>query len=105
LPGGGNFDGDLGSLSSVQILAHPDDLRIETRRSPHGRRVGLRRSISFRNSFDEMPRCGVFSKPDELNQGFTRLTKAESSGALAETHAPEQARIVKGSISLSGTSY
>jgi hypothetical protein len=44
VPNGGNFDGDLGSLSAIQILRMLSDLSIVTRASAHGRRLGDRPS-------------------------------------------------------------
>jgi N-carbamoyl-L-amino-acid hydrolase len=97
VPGGGNFDGDLGSLSSVQILRILNDLRIETRR-PLTAVVWACEEASFSGTALNGSRAAAgLSKPDELNQVSRGLTKAESIRRIGgDPTRLEQARIEKG---------
>ena len=97
VPGGGNFDGDLGSLSSVHILRTLSDLRIETRR-PLTAVVWACEEASFSGTALNGSRAAAgLSKPDELTQVSRGLTKAESIRRIGgDPTRMEQARIEKG---------
>jgi N-carbamoyl-L-amino-acid hydrolase len=97
VPAGGNFDGDLGSLSSVQILRILNDLRIETRR-PLTAVVWACEEASFSGtSLNGSRAASGQTKPDELNQVSRGLTKAESIRRIGgDPSRLEQARIEKG---------
>ena len=78
VPGGGNFDGDLGSLASVEILRLLNDLRIKTRR-PLTAVVWACEEGSFAGTSLNGSRVAAGKTgPQELNQVSRGLTKGES---------------------------
>ena len=78
VPSGGNFDGDLGSLASVEILRLLNDLHIETRR-PLTAVVWACEEASFTGSSLNGSRIAAGkTKPNELDQVSRGLTKAEA---------------------------
>ena len=78
VPSGGNFDGDLGSLASVEILRLLNDLHIETRR-PLTAVVWACEEASFTGSSLNGSRIAAGkSKPNEMTQVSRGLTKAEA---------------------------
>jgi N-carbamoyl-L-amino-acid hydrolase len=97
VPNGGNFDGDLGSLSSVHMLRTLNDLHIETRR-PLTAIVWACEEASFSGTALNGSRIAAgLNKPDELNQVSRGLTKAESIRRIGgDPTRLEQARIEKG---------
>ena len=62
VPNGGNFDGDLGSLSAIQILRMLNDLPHCHAASAHGRRLGMRRGILCRGDAQREPCCSGETK-------------------------------------------
>jgi beta-ureidopropionase / N-carbamoyl-L-amino-acid hydrolase len=97
VPGGGNFDGDLGSLSSVHILRILNDLRIETRR-PLTAVVWACEEASFSGTSLNGSRIAAGQiKPEDLNQVSRGMTKAEAIRRVGgDPSRLEQARIEKG---------
>lgn len=95
VPGGGNFDGDLGSLSSVQILRLLNDLNIETRR-PLTAVVWACEEASFAGAALNGSRMAAGkARPDELNQVSRGLTKADAIRRIGgDPSRVESARIV-----------
>lgn len=78
VPNGGNFDGDLGSLSAVRILRVLNDLRIETRRSLTAV-VWACEEASFSGSSLNGSRLAAGKmRPDEMSQVSRGMTKAEA---------------------------
>ncbi len=78
VPQGGNFDGDLGSLSAVQILRLLNDLNIETRR-PLTAVVWACEEASFAGASLNGSRIAAGkSSADELDRVSRGLTKREA---------------------------
>ena len=78
MPQGGNFDGDLGSLSAVQILRLLNDLNIETRR-PLTAVVWACEEASFAGASLNGSRIAAGkSSADELERVSRGLTKREA---------------------------
>ena len=78
VPGGGNFDGDLGSLAAVQTLRVLNDLRIETRR-PLTAVIWACEEASFAGaSLNGSRSAAGKAKPEELKLVSRGLTKAEA---------------------------
>ena len=94
---GGNFDGDLGSLASVQILRVLNDLQIVTRR-PLTVVVWACEEASFAGSSLNGSRVAAGkTKPNELNQVSRGITKAEAIRRIGgDPDRLETARIAKG---------
>jgi N-carbamoyl-L-amino-acid hydrolase len=97
VPGGGNFDGDLGSLSSVHILRVLNDLHIETRR-PLTAVVWACEEASFSGTALNGSRVAAGQiKPADLNQVSRGMTKAEAIRRIGgDPSRIDQARIEKG---------
>lgn len=97
VPAGGNFDGNLGSLASVQILRLLNDLRIETRR-PLTAVVWACEEASFAGAMLNGSRIAAGkTRPDELNQVSRGITKAEAIQRIGgDPSRVESARIVAG---------
>jgi len=78
VPNGGNFDGDLGSLSAVQILRMLNDLGIVTRR-PLMAVVWACEEASFAGAMLNGSRAAAGKpRPGEMTQVSRGLTKAEA---------------------------
>lgn len=97
VPNGGNFDGDLGSLASVEILRILNDRNIVTRR-PLTAVIWACEEASFAGSALNGSRIAAgITKADELKQVWRGITKAEAIRRIGG--APERleaARIAKG---------
>jgi N-carbamoyl-L-amino-acid hydrolase len=78
VPSGGNFDGDLGSLSAIQILRLLNDLRIVTRR-PLTAVVWACEEASFAGAALNGSRIAAGKpRPSEMTQVSRGMTKAEA---------------------------
>ena len=78
VPSGGNFDGDLGSLSAIQVLRTLNDLRIVTRR-PLTVVVWACEEASFAGAMLNGSRAAAGKpRPGEMTQVSRGMTKAEA---------------------------
>src|SRR5437016_5547959 len=78
VPNGGNFDGDLGSLSAVQILRMLNELRIVTRR-PLTAVVWACEEASFAGAMLNGSRAAAGKpRPGEMTQVSRGMTKPEA---------------------------
>jgi N-carbamoyl-L-amino-acid hydrolase len=78
VPNGGNFDGDLGSLSAVQILRMLNDLKIVTRR-PLTAVVWACEEASFAGAMLNGSRAAAGKpRPGEMTQVSRGMTKTEA---------------------------
>lgn len=78
VPNGGNFDGDLGSLSAIQVLRTLNDLRIVTRR-PLTVVVWACEEASFAGAMLNGSRAAAGKpRPGEMTQVSRGMTKAEA---------------------------
>lgn len=78
VPNGGNFDGDLGSLSAIQILRMLNDLRIVTRR-PLTAVVWACEEASFAGAMLNGSRAAAGKpRPGEMTQVSRGMTKTEA---------------------------
>jgi beta-ureidopropionase / N-carbamoyl-L-amino-acid hydrolase len=97
VPNGGNFDGDLGSLSAVQILRMLNDLRIVTRR-PLTAVVWACEEASFAGAMLNGSRAAAGKpRPGEMTQVSRGLTKTEAIRRIGGDPARlETARLTQG---------
>jgi len=97
VPGGGNFDGNLGSLAAVQTLRLLHDLRIETRR-PLTAVVWACEEASFAGASLNGSRVAAGkAKPEELKLVSRGLTKAEAIRRIGgNPERLDEARIAAG---------
>lgn len=97
VPNGGNFDGDLGSLSAVQILRLLNDLRIVTRR-PLTAVVWACEEASFAGAMLNGSRAAAGKpRPGEMTQVSRGLTKPEAIRRIGgDPGKLETARITEG---------
>jgi N-carbamoyl-L-amino-acid hydrolase len=97
VPSGGNFDGDLGSLSAIEILRMLNDLRIVTRR-PLTAVVWACEEASFAGASlnGSRPAAGK-QRPGEMTQVSRGLTRAEAIRRIGGDPARlETARLIQG---------
>jgi N-carbamoyl-L-amino-acid hydrolase len=97
VPNGGNFDGDLGSLSSVQVLQLLNDLRIVTRR-PLTAVVWACEEASFAGAMLNGSRAAAGKpRPHEMTQVSRGLTKTEAIRRIGgDPSRLETARLTQG---------
>jgi beta-ureidopropionase / N-carbamoyl-L-amino-acid hydrolase len=97
VPNGGNFDGDLGSLSAVQILRLLNDLHIVTRR-PLTAVVWACEEASFAGAMLNGSRAAAGKpRPGEMTQVSRGLTKTEAIRRIGGDPARlETARLTQG---------
>ena len=97
VPNGGNFDGDLGSLSAIQVLRILNDLRIVTRR-PLTAVVWACEEASFAGAMLNGSRAAAGKpRPGEMTQVSRGLTKAEAIRRIGGDPARlETARLTEG---------
>lgn len=97
VPNGGNFDGDLGSLSAVQILRTLNDLRIVTRR-PLTVVVWACEEASFAGAMLNGSRAAAGKpRPGEMTQVSRGLTKAGAIGRIGgDPEKLDTARLAQG---------
>jgi beta-ureidopropionase / N-carbamoyl-L-amino-acid hydrolase len=97
VPNGGNFDGDLGSLSAVQILRMFNDLRITTRRGLTAV-VWACEEASFAGAMLNGSRAAAGKpRPGEMTQVSRGMTKAEAIRRIGgDPEKLETARIKEG---------
>jgi N-carbamoyl-L-amino-acid hydrolase len=100
VPEGGNFDGTLGSLASIEILRVLNEARIETRR-PLTAVVWACEEASFAGASLNGSRAAAGKhRPEELSQVSRGLTKAESIRRIGgDPSRLETALIGKGAYS------
>ena len=78
VPSGGNFDGDLGSLASIQVLQVLADLRLETRRSLTVVVWACEEASFAGASLNGSRAAAGMAKPEELKLVSRGMTKAEA---------------------------
>ena len=78
VPNGGNFDGDLGSLASIQVLRTLSDLKIETRRSLTVVIWACEEASFAGSSLNGSRLAAGKAKPEELKLVSRGMTKAEA---------------------------
>ena len=78
VPSGGNFDGDLGTLSAIEVIEQLNAAKIVTRRPIHVGVWANEEGVAFNNGLDGSRAAAGLLQPGELDQVWNGVLKRDA---------------------------